>query len=613
MLRGALAGLLFVFCLAGTSAQAAPVLDFEGLALFADPSLESLAPFSFSPSALVDEVTLGTLVGFQVPGDVAPGTLATSGSQGLVNLFDPILLITLQQPVGGLELSVVTLQGQPLLLEALDSVGQVIDQWQGLPPLGPSGFPQGRFRLEQTGISALRVSAGLEATSFFLDDLEVVPEPRLALLLAAASLFAAFRASERRTSRRGVTVAGGLLFLACAGSPVSILSPTEGEVIFGPDVSVHVAFSPPIQASETIEATLVLGIDDADQPPMLIDVSADLQLAADGASADLPLVGLAPGRNTVSIKRFPGAGGPASGFDTVTIDRGGFFSDTTGPFNAGVHLDQAMFIGAFGNPRVLDLTVWYPTESVAAPTPILGGIQGAPVAPGAAALPVLFFSHGSCGIPAQSTFLTAGLAQAGWLVVAMTHPPNVFGPTCATAVNLTTSFVERPADVSGSLDWLVAENADPTSIFFGLADLDRVGVAGHSFGGMTAFRVPAVDPRFRAALPLAPEYDSVAPFVAALLPLSVPIMIQGGEFDTTTPFLLDQVPLYNQMVATRFLVEILGGGHGSFTDFCSAPAVCDFGLINHYAFGFLGRYVASDRRWASLISAQPGAVLTADP
>ncbi|MDJ0787195.1 MAG: hypothetical protein QNK05_10350 [Myxococcota bacterium] len=600
--------------LAAAPSSALSQLDFEALAVFDDPSLADLGPFSFGPSAVVDEATLGTLVGFDVPGDVPAGSLATSGQQGVVNLFSPALTIDLASPVNGVALSLVALRGQALLIEALGAGGGVLASLDVLPPLGASGFPSDRFQLDAAGIEALRIQAGGESTSFFLDDIEIVPEPAPALLLAVAGIgLAGLRGASPRRARAVALLLGAGLWLGCVPDSVTITSPVDGVVLFEPTVQVEVAFLPPLRPGERVEATWVRGIDSVDDPLVIEDASADLAVDILGQSGVLPISGVAPGRNSVSIKRFPAGGGPATAFDTVTLDRGGFFPDTDGPFeNAGVIQDQLTLASQLdGSDRTIDLVVWYPSDEPGLPGFPLFGLVDAPVADGVASLPVLLFSHGSCGIPAQTPFLTASLARAGWIVVAMSHPPNVFSADCAEIANLTISFVERPADVSGSLDWLLDRNVDPSSPLFGLVDPQRVGVSGHSFGGMTALRVPPLDPRFRATLPLAPEYDSVATLIP--LPLSVPIMIQGGEIDTVTPFATDQIPVFDLSERPRFLVELLGTGHAAFSNFCFAPELCPEGLVRQYAYGFLGRYVAADRRWASLIAPAPGVVLTADP
>src|SRR3989442_11111416 len=56
--------------------------------------------------------------------------------------------------------------------------------------------------------------------------------------------------------------------------------------------------------------------------------------------------------------------------------------------------------------------------------------------------------------------------------------------------------VLRPADVSFAIDHLLGTD--------GLVDADRIGMAGHSFGGWTTLTTTARDRRIRAAVPLAP-------------------------------------------------------------------------------------------------------------
>ena len=157
-----------------------------------------------------------------------------------------------------------------------------------------------------------------------------------------------------------------------------------------------------------------------------------------------------------------------------------------------------------------------------------------------------------------------------------------------------------------------------------LVDAERVALGGHSFGGQTAVRVPLQDDRFRAVLPMAPSYAPAKGIIDVGLPLVEPALVMGGELDATTPFDVDAAPLYRELVAPRFLVELLGAGHGAFSDLCGSPAepACvpaepDPAALQErivrYAMGFLGRYAAWDRRWQALLDAGEGVVLEADP
>ena len=57
-------------------------------------------------------------------------------------------------------------------------------------------------------------------------------------------------------------------------------------------------------------------------------------------------------------------------------------------------------------------------------TPSTGGVLDAPLDLTARPLPILLFSHGSCGFPLQSKFLTALVASYGFIVAAPPHPGN---------------------------------------------------------------------------------------------------------------------------------------------------------------------------------------------
>jgi predicted dienelactone hydrolase len=58
----------------------------------------------------------------------------------------------------------------------------------------------------------------------------------------------------------------------------------------------------------------------------------------------------------------------------------------------------------------------------------------------------------------------------------------------------------RPADARFMLDQVLAGVGEVN----GLIDVDRIGMAGHSFGGWTTLTTTAREPRIRAAVPLAP-------------------------------------------------------------------------------------------------------------
>ena len=220
-------------------------------------------------------------------------------------------------------------------------------------------------------------------------------------------------------------------------------------------------------------------------------------------------------------------------------------------------------------PRPLDTVVWYPTDPGAGPiVPAYGAVVDAPLAAGGP-YPIVLFSHGSCGYPLQSIFLTALLASQGFVVVAPPHPGNTINefPTCGTSGAQANSFLERPQDVIFVLDRMLAENASPASPFFAALDPDRVAMSGHSFGGLTTYLVEAIEPRVKVAIPMAPA-------VIGSRALSVPSLTMIGAIDTVVNNAATQTA-YAASDAPKTLVSIGHAGHYAFSGLCFPGSDCN--------------------------------------
>ena len=263
-----------------------------------------------------------------------------------------------------------------------------------------------------------------------------------------------------------------------------------------------------------------------------------------------------------------------------------------------------------GDPRPLKTLIWYPAE------PGTGTATGdvltdADVKRGR--WPVVLFSHGLCGIPNQSVFLTTVLASWGFVVAAPPHPGGQITdgfPGCVGT--LQDSFANRVADVQFVIDQLLAANQQAGSRFAKHLNPKRIGMSGHSFGGQTTMRVAAADARVRAALALAPALygDNVKD-----LRVTIPTMIMTGDMDSLAPFDADAVPYYAECHGPRFLVKVLNTGHYAFSDICAAALFggghdCDPGtltqdqahaLVLQEGVPFLLRYLAGRRSVSALL------------
>ena len=303
-----------------------------------------------------------------------------------------------------------------------------------------------------------------------------------------------------------------------------------------------------------------------------------------------------------------------------------------GPFAVGVQsMTFTRTSSTTGAPRPLDTVIWYPAPAGTTGQSSSGGILNAPLA-GGAPFPLIMFSHGSCGFPAQSVFLTAQLASLGFIVAAPPHPGNTFFDgivQCQTSQELTDSFINRVPDIDFVLEQLVALSASSGDPLSGAIDVERIGMSGHSFGGQTALRVAAENQRMKAVLALAPAAVGI---VSVTGEISIPAMIQDGNLDSLTPVAQNAVPLFAALHPPRYFAEFLDTGHFAFADVCPTPA--EFGgadfpechpgtlsqdqahaLVLRFAVPFLERYVARDHRFDSLLdpaNAPAGVEFTAD-
>jgi predicted dienelactone hydrolase len=293
--------------------------------------------------------------------------------------------------------------------------------------------------------------------------------------------------------------------------------------------------------------------------------------------------------------------------------------DQPGPFPVGVTaITFERTSSTTGEPRPLETAIWYPAADSARemePDSGLKGVVDAELTDEDLPLPLIIFSHGSGGAPAQSTFFTARLASYGFVVAAPPHPGNTLADCfpCQDMDGLVDSFLNRPDDISFVVDSLLDLNADEGSMFFGAIDPERIGMSGHSFGGLTTLFVVLRDDRFRAALPMAP---AVLPFVTdAARELTVPTLIMGGGLDETTPIesqqeLLDVIS--DVEGGPDYLLTLPRAGHLAFADPCvpTFPG-CEEGdlpqeraheLIDLFATSFLMTYVALDDRYEEFLN-----------
>ncbi len=141
-----------------------------------------------------------------------------------------------------------------------------------------------------------------------------------------------------------------------------------------------------------------------------------------------------------------------------------------------------------GADRPLRVGLWYPTD--AAPTPQRFGTFSQVVAPGAAvagrALPLVVLSHGTGGWYGSHYDTARALAEAGFVVAAVSHTGDTYDDHSRAA-----RIWDRPRQVHRLIDFMLREWPEHARL-----DAAQVGVFGFSAGGFTALVAAGGTPDF---------------------------------------------------------------------------------------------------------------------
>jgi dienelactone hydrolase len=204
--------------------------------------------------------------------------------------------------------------------------------------------------------------------------------------------------------------------------------------------------------------------------------------------------------------------------------------------------------------------------------------------------PLIAFAHGFNGNPGKLTQLLGAWARAGYVVVAPAFPlTNDLTP----APGVLADYAHQPADVKFAVDRVIKLSHRRRSPLFHKVDPSRMGLAGHSLGGVTAlgatFNTCCRDPRIDALVimdsRLAPYGNDT--FVFRKLPLLI-IHLTG---DPVVPFSFAQ-ELFVAARPPKYLMALSTGVH--FEPYEDVPSPHDAAVIAATT-AFWNGYLRNDR------------------
>jgi dienelactone hydrolase len=327
-----------------------------------------------------------------------------------------------------------------------------------------------------------------------------------------------------------------------------------------------------------------------------------------------------------------------------------------GPYKVGHEL---ITVVSRDKKRRRTVDVWYPAERNAKGKPtryseavfpalyVESGLalERVPVASGGP-FPLVAYSHGSGSLRFLATFFTEKLASHGFVVVSADHTGDTALDVLAGRVPSRAEepkyIASRVADLRLTVDAVVARSKRAGDLLRGAVDPQRIGVTGHSWGGLTAFaaaggvaRPPGRgpiprDPRIKAVVTMDPTPSLMSP--SDLARIRVPVLQVRAVISPR-----DVVRFYYSTNANPFLeARLIKATHNEFTDICEWPKlirnfpdapkpVIDYiksvarsscrppnmapsrvyTLTNWYAIAFLERYLAGDRGYASYLDGYP--------
>jgi predicted dienelactone hydrolase len=153
-------------------------------------------------------------------------------------------------------------------------------------------------------------------------------------------------------------------------------------------------------------------------------------------------------------------------------------------------------VPANDSDRTLTGAVWYPcsapTQDIAIESRVITAAKDCSIVGNK--LPLIVVSHGRAGWFGGHHSTAAAIADAGFVVAAISHPGDNMSDR--SRVDDLSALAQRPADVERLVDFMLASYVDALKL-----DKERIGFFGFSMGGYTGLVILGAVPDFKKGLP----------------------------------------------------------------------------------------------------------------
>ncbi|VAX17845.1 hypothetical protein MNBD_NITROSPINAE04-2686 [hydrothermal vent metagenome] len=275
-------------------------------------------------------------------------------------------------------------------------------------------------------------------------------------------------------------------------------------------------------------------------------------------------------------------------------------------YPVGFKILKERWKGQRRRPYALEIAVWYPSSGEKTKYRYPFGenkmttslaLNGKPVI---GKFPLIVYAHGATGGGTSSAFITETLARKGYIVVAVDYTDRfsqvrISKPVAlrkfkkirmlkwakdlrsrqfgAEAQKYRKLFGYRPDQTKLTVDRMLRENSDKTSLFYRMINESRIGIVGHSFGAWTSMMVGGADPAYRdprikvivaMSGPVTRQvYNVHKP--REVNDIHVPIMFMYGQKEPLVGRPSDKEFLFDLANQPRFLLSVEDADHFTFS------------------------------------------------